>query len=99
WIPILKYDDNRDAFADRKQLDVVVEVIHSALKRGQKTLVHCGAGIERSPLAVVYYLCKKKGMTIEQAYKLVISKRSIVQDRRSWLKLTYDEYQAGLRNK
>jgi protein-tyrosine phosphatase len=90
WIPILTYlptsvDGVTIPKADKKQLDAAAEVIDSALQGGKKVLVHCAAGIERSPLTVVWYLHRKKNMSIEDAYNLVIDKRSIVQRRDLWL--------------
>lgn len=68
------------------QLDKIAEVIEYARdpNRGP-VLVHCGGGIERSPLAVAWYLFRKCGMTFEEAYDLVKMKRPIAQDRRAWL--------------
>lgn len=79
WIPILKVGR-----AELSQLDAVAEVIESQLA-SRVVVVHCGAGIERSPLAVVWFLYKKRGMTLDEAYTLVRSKRPIVQDRQNWL--------------
>lgn len=51
-----------------------------------RALVHCGAGIERSPLTVTWWLHKKRGMTLEEAWATVSAKRPQAQDRRAaWL--------------
>lgn len=50
-------------------------------------LVHCGAGIERSPLTAAYILVTRYGYTWENAYQLLMSKRPQVQDRRHWLEV------------
>jgi Dual specificity phosphatase, catalytic domain len=48
-------------------------------------LVHCVAGRERSPLVVATWLCERRGLTLDEAYRLIISKRPIVEGRASWL--------------
>src|SRR5579884_1196928 len=55
------------------------------LKDGKKVLLHCGAGIERSPLACVWFLHTKRNMDFDEAYEFVKEKRPIVADRRTWL--------------
>lgn len=67
------------------RLEQVADLIDPALKRRERVLVSCGQGIERSPLAVVWYLFRKKGMSVSAAYALVREKRPIVQERLEWL--------------
>lgn len=83
WIPILM-----DGKAKQQQLNLVAMTIHSALANNHRVLVHCHQGIERSPLAVAYYLMIIKSLTMEQAYELIKQKRPIVEDRQSWLDFT-----------
>lgn len=64
---------------------LLLKLIHGQLIKGRKVLVHCGAGIERSPLAVACYLADYHEMSMDDAYKLIKEKRPQVQDRRSWL--------------
>jgi protein-tyrosine phosphatase len=72
--------------ASRKKLDKIADWIDNTLSHDLKTLVHCGHGIERAPLAVTWFLYKKRGMTLEEAWQLVSQKRPQSQDRRVWLK-------------
>lgn len=46
---------------------------------------NCAQGVERSPLAVAWYLFRKRGMNFDEAYDLVKQKRPVAQDRRAWL--------------
>jgi len=69
-----------------EQLDKVYTFIDAMLKTDHHVLVHCMAGIERSPLAVAYFLSRHYGMTIEKAYELVKKGRPQTQDRRVWLR-------------
>ena len=71
--------------ANIKVLDEFADFVDKLLSEGRKVLVHCAMGIERSPLAVVWYLHKKKGMSIPEAYAFVKSKRNVVADRTIWL--------------
>ncbi len=71
--------------ANIKVLDEFADFVDKLLSEGRKVLVHCAMGVERSPLAVVWYLHKKKGMSIPEAYAFVKSKRNVVADRTVWL--------------
>lgn len=52
--------------------------IGKALENNEKILVHCRAGISRSTTVVISYIMKVKKMNLDEAYKFVKSKRSIV---------------------
>jgi hypothetical protein len=51
----------------------------------QNVVLHCAMGMERAPLAVVWYLHKNEGLSIEDAYKDVIQARPIACNREKWL--------------
>ena len=53
----------------------------------QKVVVHCAMGMERSVLAIVYFMATKWGMQLQQALKQVQSKRPIALDRLHWITL------------
>jgi hypothetical protein len=71
--------------ANMRAINKVADKNDEDLKKGKKLLVSCGAGIERSPLCVAWYLHKKKGMTISDAYHLLWQKRPCVLYRGDWL--------------
>ena len=54
----------------------------------QSVVLHCAMGMERAPLAVVWYLHNNEGLSIEDAYKDVISARPIACNREQWLTWT-----------
>ena len=90
WIPIMKHIPTSNPevttyMADEKQLNVAAEAIESLLSANKKVMVHCAVGMERSPLVVAWYLHTKKGMSLDEAYSLIISRRSFVQRRDEWL--------------
>ena len=69
----------------RATLDSTAAVIDAALERNQRVLLHCEEGCERAPLVVAWFLKTRRGMTLDEAYALMKSRRPIVQDRRRWL--------------
>ena len=48
-------------------LDQVCDTINSYLSKNKKVLIHCKAGINRSPAFVIAYLIKYNDMNLEQA--------------------------------
>lgn len=84
-IPLLDEDETGNLYpTTREILDEIADTIETSLVRS-KCLVHCAMGVERSPLAVTWYLFRKRGMDFDEAYDLVKQKRPIAQDRRAWL--------------
>jgi hypothetical protein len=87
-IPILSplsYRSPADGvLAYRVRLDNAVKWIQE--NKSRQMLVHCGAGIERSPLTVAWYMCRRRVVAdLDQAYTCLIKRRPAVQDRRMWL--------------
>jgi hypothetical protein len=87
-IPILlplSYRSPADGvLAYRVRLDNAVKWIEE--NKSRQMLVHCGAGIERSPLTVAWYMCRRRVVAdLDQAYTCLIKRRPVVQDRRMWL--------------
>lgn len=68
-----------------QQLDLVSSIMDIILESGEDLLVHCGAGQERSPLAVTYYLHKKWNIPLEDAFAKVKEKRPEALNRLYWL--------------
>ena len=67
-------------------LNAISEVVTNVLTTtNQKVVFHCAMGMERAPLAAVWYLHRKEDMSIKKAYKEVFDVRPIVGDREFWL--------------
>jgi protein-tyrosine phosphatase len=66
-------------------LERTAALIDDELGLGHRVLVHCEEGCERAPLVVAWFLKTRRGMTLDQAYALLKSRRPIVEDRRRWL--------------
>jgi len=67
-------------------LDIIASIIDHGLATERRVLVHCGAGSERAPLTVAWFLNRRRQMSLDAAYDLLKRKRPIVRDRRSWLR-------------
>jgi hypothetical protein len=78
WIPVV------DGFAPSlEQMEMGVAFIHSAQVAGKSVYVHCRNGHGRSPTLVAAYLKRHKNMKVDQALKLIKSKRSEIHIERS----------------
>ena len=67
-------------------LEAVAELISHYLLAGARVLVNCNAGMERSPLAVAWYLYRKRLMEFQAAYELVKSQRPQTVFHNEWVK-------------
>uniref|UniRef100_T1GHX6 tRNA pseudouridine synthase n=1 Tax=Megaselia scalaris TaxID=36166 RepID=T1GHX6_MEGSC len=75
YIPCLDLPETnmREVFEDTS------EFIGLTLDTGGVVLVHCNAGISRSASVIIAYLIMKKGMSFDEAFKLVKDKRPAIQ--------------------
>lgn len=73
--------------ANKSVLDFIAdEILQHRAKH--PILIHCAAGVERSPLAVIYYLSRywfRSSKSPREIFEFVKSKRPIVEDRLNWL--------------
>lgn len=60
-----------------KELDQITALIDNLLENNKTILVHCKAGINRSPSFVLAYLCKYKNMSIDDGLIFILNKRKI----------------------
>ncbi|MHB8483521.1 MAG: dual specificity protein phosphatase family protein [Nitrospiria bacterium] len=79
WIPVVEYlhisaKGVSIPRANITRLDSVLKLVDTLLAEDLKVLIHCGAGMERSPLAVVWILRQRNYMTTEDAYEYVMKK-------------------------
>jgi protein-tyrosine phosphatase len=87
WLPVLTQVEGR-AIALASSLESISILITDRLAAGRRLLVHCGAGIERSPLAVAWHLVRTdpaRWPTMTDAYVHIIARRPQVSDRQAWL--------------
>ena len=70
----------------RETVDLVSDTIQRELgHNGRKVVVHCHMGMERSVLAVAWWLHSYKNMSLDEAYELISQKRPVALDRREWM--------------
>lgn len=70
-----------------KDLDFCYKIIDDAIKRNEKILVHCIAGVSRSASVVIYYLMKKTGKKYDEVYSYVKSKRNMIKPNDGFVKI------------
>ena len=75
------YPDERTNMIRLKTLALLIDEL---LQTGRRVAVHCSMGMERSVLAVAYYLHATRDMGLDEAYALIMESRPIALDRRSW---------------
>jgi protein-tyrosine phosphatase len=68
-------DPDEDIYA---HFDKAVDFVRSHIAAGSSVYVHCAAGVSRSATIVIAYLMAEHNMTLEEAYKHVKAKRSII---------------------
>ena len=66
-VPIIDFDDD----SLRDQLPEAVRVLTELLKRNHTTFVHCNAGVNRSPSAIVSYLHWMEDWNLDDAVQHV----------------------------
>lgn len=81
YIPCLDLPETnmREVFEDTS------EFIGLTLNTGGVVLVHCNAGVSRSASVIIAYLIMKKGMSFDEAFKLVKDKRPAIQPNSGFL--------------
>jgi protein-tyrosine phosphatase len=62
-----------------QHFDIAHIFISQSLKEKKNILVHCHAGISRSATIIISYIMKSQMLTLNDAYKFVKDKRSIVE--------------------
>jgi hypothetical protein len=89
WVPILvdlQTEDGVEVRASPRMLDEAADAITAALKRGKKVFLHCGVGMERSPLAAAWYLWRSGQVkSLDAGYAIVLKKRPSAKRRDSWV--------------
>ena len=65
--------------------DQAYSFIHHAIDTNEKVLVHCVAGISRSPAIVIGFLMRHTKMSMHDAYDFVKRKRSIISPNFNFL--------------
>ena len=73
------------------------EFVELAKSSGSGVLIHCHAGVSRSPTIAVAYLMKYSPMAMSEAYRFVKTRRSIISPNLNFMGQLY-EYEQGLKS-
>ena len=68
----------------------LLDWIHYFLEDGSNVLIHCSAGVNRSPTVVIAYLIKYRGQSVETALEFVKSKRPCIMPTRYYISQLID---------
>lgn len=85
----------RDSWVEQEPMDFAAAHMDYCVRNKKKVLVHCAASMERSPLAVMWYLNQYQDFTMDNALKYVKAKHPITLDRREWLKRCCPKFNKG----
>ncbi len=67
-------------------LEAATGFIHTQIAAGKKVLVHCKAGVSRSPTVVLAYLTKYGNMNLREAYFLLKERRNVIAPNQGFWK-------------
>jgi len=70
--------------------DKCFEFIESAKTNNSKLLIHCHAGMSRSPTICVAYIMKQMGWNLDKSYKHVFSARGFIMPNEGFMKQLVD---------
>jgi hypothetical protein len=82
WQPIMKEWCRADLFLVWKAVEKLSELYDS----GDTVLIHCAAGVERSPLVTALWMARKFGISLDEAYAWLKDRRPVVENRQVWLR-------------
>lgn len=66
-------------------IEIGFHFMEFAINHNQKILVHCMAGVSRSPSVVAYYLMKKYHTDLSNALKFIRKRRTIINPNKSFM--------------
>lgn len=74
-VPHIDNDHHLTQVKMYKKLPHMIDLVRTWLKEGKNVLVHCKAGVNRSPTVVIAYLVQYHDMSVQDATKLVREQR------------------------
>lgn len=76
-VPIEDFNDK----ALTAGLSEAVDAVNNLMNAGHITYLHCTAGVNRSPTVAIAWLVRDKGMTLDDAWRQVVSRRQSAPNR------------------
>jgi hypothetical protein len=77
-VPVNDNLEKREIIAMTKWFDQILPVIDQHYRKGRTMLIHCAAGMQRSAIIVLAYLCRYQGFGPKLALSTIRTKRPIV---------------------
>lgn len=77
WHKLIIEDDEEEKISEH--FERTHEIIQAAIAQNKKVLVHCAAGISRSPTLVIAHLMLENKWNLEEAYQFVKKKRYVTR--------------------
>lgn len=92
--------DDTPSASIHNYFDLVADRINAEVRRGNKVLVHCMAGVSRSATLVLAYLMKYRNLSLRQAHDLCKQRRPYIRPNPGfWRRLCdYEERLFGVRS-
>lgn len=87
---LFQFDLREHPFSEH-MMDGIAMILETLVQNGKRVVVHCFAGVERSPLVVAWWISRTQHLTIDEAYQRVMDARPGAQDRRHWVPEAYPE--------
>lgn len=75
--PIVDFDER----ALRSGLAAAVDAVDQMIAAGRPTLLHCTAGVNRSPTVAIAWLARARGLTLDEAWAQVTTRRPCAPNR------------------
>lgn len=88
WYRLVMDDDPNENI--NKYFHQVHKIISAAVKENNNVLVHCSAGMSRSPTLVIAYLMIENRWTYDEAIAAVKKRRSIIAPNKGFIKQLRD---------
>lgn len=77
WCRLILEDDEDEKIG--KYFIEVHKIIKEGIEKGKTVLVHCAAGISRSPSLIIAYLMIENGWDYDKAYRYVKDRRPYIR--------------------
>jgi hypothetical protein len=77
WCRLILEDDEDEKIGD--YFTEVRRIIKEGIEKEKTVLVHCAAGISRSPSFIIAYLMRENGWDYEKAYRYVKDRRPYIR--------------------
>ena len=94
---VFQFNTTEQISIPEARLTALGHIISYGLDNYRRVIIHCTAGMERSPLAVAYYIAKRWRVSIPCAYDILKKRYPNIMDRAEWIRYaTLRDYLANM---